>query len=338
MELHEQAWEASAGRSHANQVERRENGMNKTLSIRRDTNAQEIFSYLDRISRARNLSQRQSASVVPDPPIRARIIDGATELYVSRLKTGSRKTIGSSSSASKRLNRLRCAEIMIDVAKKFAARHQLENDRKVRTALAEIKSAERHVMSHDIKAGEMRALLETILKRPAELTIGTVRPSLPMTAQVEPEREKSHPAAERRAIAQASPAKKKTPRLRVKNFTRPRKALTQKKTGIARNAMDDADVIPPMRLFAPEPGKRVASMSRAGEADIFSDERRPLLDSSSTSSTAETNAPASLPTPMPSPQNSSTAASMPAKPRNGFLAFFSWIIQGVTNFFRSRFG
>jgi hypothetical protein len=310
--------------------------MNKTLSITRNTNAQQVFTFLEGVSQARNRLHKSSASAVPDPSIRVRKRAGLPEIYVSPGKEGKKQTVASALSPTKRAKRMKCAELMFGVAKKFSVEHQLQNDQKVRTALAELKHATSGVLNHDIKAGEMHALFETILIRPAEITTGGARSSTPLMAQTEPEKNPTpRPAAENRETVQAPPAKKKTRRPRLKNITRPLEAAARKGSRTPGNERVAAEIIRPAPVLVPRRDKRMALTSTTSESAVFANERRPLIDQSMMMSRIGNKRPA----PMPMPQDRSRhAAPAPARPRKGLLAFFSRILQGLRNFFRSRFG
>jgi hypothetical protein len=309
--------------------------MNKTLSITRDTNAQQVFSFLERVSHARNNLQKERASVVPDPSIRVRKGKYSSEIYVSVKKEGKRQTVTSALSPTKRDKRMQCAKLMFGVATKFSVKHQLQDDHEIKAALAKLRPSALDVIDRDIKAGEMRALFETILKRPAEITTGIARSSASITAPIEPEKKTSQPAAENRETDQSPPAREKTRRPRLKNITRPLKAAARKRTRTSGNELLAAEIIHPTPVLAPKPPERMASTSKISEAAIFSNERSPLIDRSLMISMTENNTPA----PMPMQQDKgSHAAPLPTKPRKGLLAFFSWIAQGLANFFRSCFG
>nr|WP_314628446.1 hypothetical protein [uncultured Noviherbaspirillum sp.] len=308
--------------------------MNKTLSITRNTNAQQVFSFLEDVSHARNNLQKARTNVVPDPSIRVRKTKGISEIYVSMRKEGKTQSVASALSPSKRDKRMQCAKLMFGVASRFSVEHQLQDDQKVKAALAEIKHSASDVLDHDIKAGEMRARFETILKRPAEITTGISRTSASIMTPIEPEKKTSQPAAENRETKQGPPARKKTRRPRLKNITRPLKAAAREKTRTSGNELLAAEIAPPMPVLAPKPPEQMAWPSTISETAIFSDERSPLIDQSSMVSRTENNTPVKMPMPQ---DESSHAAPLPSRPGKGLLAFFSWIAQGFTNFFRSCF-
>lgn len=314
--------------------------MNKTLGITRNTNAQQIFSFLEDVSHARNNLQKESASVVPDPPIRVRKTKGSSEIYVS-MRKGKTRTLASVLSPTKRDKRTQCAELMFGVAAKFSVEHRLQDDHKTKAALAELEHSALDVLDHDIKAGEMRVLFETILKRPAEITTGIARSSASIMAPIELEKKASQSAAEHRETDQGPPPRRKTRRPRLKNFTRPLEAAARKTNRTSGNEPVAAEIIQPAPMLAPKPPEQMALTSKIGEIAIFSSERSPLIDQSLMIPRTENNTPARMPMPMPMPMSqdkSSHAAPLPPKSRKGLLAFFSWMAQGFTNFFRSCFG
>ncbi len=315
--------------------------MNKTLGINRHTDAQQVFSFLEKVSHARNNLQKERASVVPDPSIRVRKTKRSSEIYVSMKKEGKTQSVTSALSPTKRDKRMQCAKLMFGVAHRFSVEHQLQDDDKIKAALAKLEPSAFDLIDRDIKAGEMRALFETILKRPAEITTGIACSSALIIAPIEPEKKISQPAAENRETDQGPPARKKTRRPRLKNLARPLKAAARKANRTPGNELAAADIFHPAPVLAPKPPERMALTSTISETSIFSNERSPLIDQSLMISRTEHSTPAQMPMPMPAPMpqdKSSNAAPLPPRPRKGLLAFFSWIAQGFTNFFRSYFG
>ena len=193
--------------------------MNRTLSITRGTDAHQVFAFLGGVNQARSSHQKQGKVVVPDPSIRVRKKGGVAEFYVSEAKKATKQTAASMLSPTKRAKRMECARIMFDVAHKFLLDHQLQDDRKAQKALADIAHFKDRTMNHDIKAGEMHALLETILKRPAEITIARQPP--PLMTETGLRQQAPCAAAENPKTDKVALARKKTRRPRLKNIIRP---------------------------------------------------------------------------------------------------------------------
>lgn len=308
--------------------------MNSTLTITRETNAQHVFSYLETVHQQRKKLQEQSTRLVPAPSIRVREDRGVVKIYVPD-ETKGKQTVASRLSPTKRNKRMKCAALMFEVANRFLIKNQLQNDPKAKTALAEIKRSKKRILKHDIKADEMRALLESILKRPAEVTMQTARVPKPVAAQsAAPDKEAPRPVVENHEKDQVHPARNKRPRPRLKNITRPLKAAAQQIRKPPRRETVAAEILPAAAICIPAPEQSVATTFTIKDCSVASIEQRHPADPLCIRPEIESRSPMPFPTPQ---DKSASATSTPSRSRNGFLAFFSWIASGLANFFKNLF-
>ena len=310
--------------------------MNRTLSIRPNTDAHQVFLFLEGVNRARNRLEKQGAVLVPDPSIRVRKKCGVAEFYVSEVKNAGKPTAASKLSVTKRAKRMKCARIMFGVARKFVRDHRLQNDQKAKAALASIKDLKDRTTNHDIKAGEMHALLESILRRPGE--IATARLSTPPATETKPTQKTSCASAESPATDQVTPAPKKARRVRVKNFTRLVEAAALESSKSKSKLITDTRTNAPAPVLFSTPETQVTPLPTTSEANISFREHSPSTSMTVPLPKTENDTPVAMPVQSPPDNRSTVASSLPSKPRTGFLAFLSRMVEGLTQFFKSRFG